>query len=54
MPILPASWAAAPSATLECAIGRVNDTCTMPSPVVSPYGLTMAHGASRISVAGLK
>ena len=36
MPILLASWAAAPSATLECVIGRVKLSWTMPSPVVSP------------------
>ena len=36
MPILLASWAAAPSATLECGIGSVKLSCTMPSPVVSP------------------
>ena len=38
MPILLASWTAAPSAILECGIGSVKDSCTMPSPVVSPYG----------------
>ena len=51
--------AAAPSATLECGIGSVKDSCTMPSPVVSPYGRMIVAGhfvasfASRISVAGL-
>jgi hypothetical protein len=33
---LGASWRAAPSARLSCGSGRVKDTCTMPSPVVSP------------------
>src|SRR4051812_25318518 len=41
MPILLASWIAAPSARLSCGIGSVNDSCTIPSPVVSPYGRTM-------------
>ena len=36
MPIFLASWSAAPSARLSCGSGRVNDTWTMPSPVVSP------------------
>src|SRR6478672_5993349 len=38
MPILFASCTAAPSATFECGIGSVKLSCTMPSPVVSPYG----------------
>src|SRR3954469_1044632 len=38
MPILLASCSAAPSARGPAGIGRVNDVCTMPSPVVSPYG----------------
>src|SRR5215469_17314158 len=44
-PILPASCSAAPSASARSAAdtagtGSVNDTCTCPSPVVSPYGRT--------------
>ena len=35
-PILAASCSAAPSPFLSCGTGRVNDTCTIPSPVVSP------------------
>src|SRR5215212_10016193 len=38
MPILVASCSAAPSAFGPIGIGRVNDVCTIPSPVVSPYG----------------
>src|SRR4029453_11747379 len=38
MPILVASCSAAPSAFGPIGTGRVNDVCTMPSPVVSPYG----------------
>src|SRR3954454_16593203 len=38
MPILLASCSAAPSALGPMGTGRVNDVCTMPSPVVSPYG----------------
>src|SRR3712207_9372008 len=41
MPILPASWSAAPSAIGPAGTGSVNDVCTMPSPVVSPYGRTI-------------
>src|SRR5215218_6654142 len=41
MPILFASWSAAPSALGPAGTGRVNDVWTMPSPVVSPYGRTM-------------
>src|SRR3954466_9296277 len=41
MPILVASWSAAPSAFGPAGIGSVNDVCTMPSPVVSPYGRTI-------------
>src|ERR1700749_3682084 len=46
-PILPASCRAAPSATARSrsepdGTGSVNDTCTRPSPVVSPYGRTMS------------
>ena len=51
MPILLASCSAAPSATLECGIGRVNDTCTMPSPVVSPYGRTIVPPRRRVLTA---
>src|SRR3954470_21679547 len=40
MPILVASCRAAPSARGPGGTGRVNDVCTMPSPVVSPYGRT--------------
>ena len=60
MPILAASCRAAPSARLSCGTGRVNDTWTMPSPVVSPYGRTISLSAStscppsRISVAGFQ
>src|SRR3954464_12627206 len=39
MPILVASCSAAPSALGPGGTGRVNDVCTIPSPVVSPYGL---------------
>ena len=40
-PILAASWSAAPSATARSrsvpnGTGSVNDSCTRPSPVVSP------------------
>src|SRR5687768_9535551 len=38
MPILCASCSAAPSAFGPAGTGRVKDVCTMPSPVVSPYG----------------
>src|SRR3978361_1916210 len=41
MPIFFASWSAAPSAFGPGGTGRVNDVCTIPSPVVSPYGRTM-------------
>ena len=46
-PILAASCSAAPSARARSlavpnGTGRVNDTCTRPSPVVSPYGRTTA------------
>src|SRR3712207_888433 len=41
MPILPASWRAAPSAFGPAGTGSVNDVCTIPSPVVSPYGRTI-------------
>src|SRR5919112_2286862 len=41
MPILFASCSAAPSAFGPAGTGSVNDVCTMPSPVVSPYGRTM-------------
>src|SRR5688500_5709511 len=40
MPILFASCSAAPSAFGPAGTGRVNEVCTMPSPVVSPYGRT--------------
>src|SRR3954454_12878493 len=39
-PILFASCSAAPSAFGPAGTGRVNDVCTIPSPVVSPYGRT--------------
>src|SRR3954471_16879370 len=39
MPIFCASCSAAPSAFGPGGTGSVNDVCTMPSPVVSPYGL---------------
>src|SRR5918997_6515846 len=41
MPILFASCSAAPSAFGPAGTGRVKDVCTMPSPVVSPYGRTI-------------
>src|SRR3954468_7496526 len=47
MPILVASCRAAPSAFGPAGIGRVNDVCTMPSPVVSPYGRTIEPSGIR-------
>src|SRR5438309_8422020 len=44
MPIVWASCSAAPSARGPGGTGRVNDVCTMPSPVVSPYGRTIPSG----------
>src|SRR5215218_8309953 len=41
MPILFASCSAAPSARGPGGTGSVKDVCTIPSPVVSPYGRTM-------------
>src|SRR3954454_5575315 len=41
MPILVASCSAAPSAFGPGGTGSVNDVCTIPSPVVSPYGRTI-------------
>src|SRR5215204_5009575 len=41
MPILFASCRAAPSARGPAATGSVKDSCTIPSPVVSPYGRTI-------------
>src|SRR5829696_10072295 len=41
MPILVASCSAAPSALGPAATGSVNEVCTIPSPVVSPYGRTI-------------
>src|SRR4051794_35907719 len=38
MPIFVASCSAAPSAFGPGGTGRVNEGCTIPSPVVSPYG----------------
>src|SRR3954451_893754 len=38
MPIFCASCSAAPSARGPGGTGRVNEVCTIPSPVVSPYG----------------
>src|SRR3954447_23540972 len=46
MPIFVASCSAAPSARGPGGTGRVNDVCTMPSPVVSPYGRTIVPSAS--------
>src|SRR4051812_32249695 len=40
MPIFFASCSAAPSAFGPRGTGSVNETCTIPSPVVSPYGRT--------------
>src|SRR3954468_2557044 len=49
MPILEASWSAAPSAFGPGGTGSVNDVCTIPSPVVSPYGLiTVPSGMDRL------
>jgi hypothetical protein len=39
-PIFAASCSAAPSAFGPGGTGNVNEACTMPSPVVSPYGRT--------------
>src|SRR3954463_4199824 len=44
MPIFCASCSAAPSAFGPTGTGRVNEVCTMPSPVVSPYGRTIPSG----------
>src|SRR3954471_24648953 len=44
MPIFCASCSAAPSAFGPGGTGSVNDVCTMPSPVVSPYGRTIPSG----------
>src|SRR3954468_21567980 len=44
MPIFCASCSAAPSAFGPGGTGRVNEVCTMPSPVVSPYGRTIPSG----------
>src|SRR3954451_16143274 len=41
MPIVVASCSAAPSARGPGGTGRVNDSWTIPSPVVSPYGRTI-------------
>src|SRR4051794_28745858 len=49
MSIFCASCSAAPSALGPGGTGRVNDTWTMPSPVVSPYGLiTVPSGMDRL------
>src|SRR3954447_11697667 len=48
MPILLASCNAAPSARGPGGTGRVNDVCTIPSPVVSPYGRTIPSGMHRL------
>src|SRR3954469_25712837 len=49
MPIFCASCSAAPSALGPGGTGRVNDSWTMPSPVVSPYGLiTVPSGMDRL------
>src|SRR3954463_15951834 len=47
MPILFASCRAAPSALGPAATGSVNDVCTIPSPVVSPYGRTIDPSGMR-------
>src|SRR3712207_4855890 len=47
MPILFASCSAAPSARGPAGTGRVKDVCTIPSPVVSPYGRTMVPSGMR-------
>src|SRR5919107_426359 len=41
IPIRVASCRAAPSAFGPAGTGSVNDVCTIPSPVVSPYGRTI-------------
>src|SRR5215203_388098 len=49
MPILVASCSAAPSARGPAGTGRVNDVCTIPSPVVSPYGrMTVPSGTGHL------
>src|SRR6188472_1140442 len=49
MPILFASCSAAPSALGPAGTGSVNDVCTIPSPVVSPYGrITVPSGTSHL------
>src|SRR3954451_11200202 len=47
MPIFCASCSAAPSARGPAGTGSVNDVCTIPSPVVSPYGRTMLPSGMR-------
>src|SRR3954453_20963101 len=47
MPIFCASCSAAPSARGPGGTGSVNDVCTIPSPVVSPYGRTIPSGSVR-------
>src|SRR5690348_7703178 len=47
MPILFASCSAAPSAFGPAGTGSVNDVCTIPSPVVSPYGRTIVPSGIR-------
>src|SRR3954453_22590356 len=47
MPIFCASCSAAPSARGPGGTGSVNDVCTIPSPVVSPYGRTIPSGSAR-------
>src|ERR1700759_1970602 len=44
MPIFWASCRAAPSARGPGGTGSVKDSCTIPSPVVSPYGRTIPEG----------
>src|SRR5918998_4436534 len=54
MPILFASCSAAPSARGPVRTGRVNEVCTMPSPVVSPYGRTMFIPSGTADLPGLQ
>src|SRR3954468_13569096 len=44
MPILLASWSAAPSATFAGGTGSVQVSCTLPAAGVSPYGRTIVIG----------
>src|SRR6476469_5983071 len=54
IPILLASCSAAPSAFGPGGTGSVKDVCTMPSPVVSPYGRTIDPSGMRHLAGGLE